>query len=362
MERRYFFYLFSVNQITNIGMFVPVFLVRHRFQGSITGILTAVLVGTLLVAAYLKLSERLPLLTLPELLDRYMPSWAAWGSKLLMLVIFYWVGLITLMTFDKVASLFLNPGVSEYAILTLYLLLVLTAAQIPSKSILMGLEVLLIINVPLLAGFCYKLFTDVHIEPDGVVDIFTHMGHMPELETVAAAAFVFSGYANMMAFQKSFAKPVGFRHFWIVPLAGLLSLGFCFLVPVLYHGTMGIEIYSYPFTSTADSVRMELFIIERMLFIYLFIYISICLFSIIVHWHVSLTAFNSMISSVAKLRHPWSFLLPLLLYAAPAYAIVGHMSYDKIIEQSRLFMLARFFSEFVMIGVLGLMAWRRAKE
>lgn len=360
MERRYFFYLFSVNLIANIGMFVPVFLANHRFEGALMGIVCAVPIGTALVAAYLMLSQRLPMKTLPELLDLYAPPWLSTVCKLLMVAIFYWVGFTTVLAFVKLSVLYLTPGVSEYAVLTLFLLLVLYASRLSSKAILLGLEVLIVINAPLLLAFLIKLFTEPNIEPDGALDIVTHLWHMPELESVASATFVFSGYANMMAFQRVFSKPIGFRGFWGVPLAGAFALFFCFFGPILYHGTDGVGRLLYPFTATADSVRMELFIIERMLFIYLFIYISICLFSVIVHWHVSHTALISL-PLFKKLGKPWGALLPAGLFAAAAYAVIGRMTYTTILQQSRLFMIIRFFAEFLMLGILGYLAWRRSK-
>lgn len=74
-----------------------------------------------------------------------------------------------------------------------------------------------------------------------------------------------------------------------------------FLVPIGYFGTVAIDRHVYTWFSTADSIRMEYFIIERMLFIFYFAYLSLSLVSVIVHWHGGLELFKGAISSVKKI-------------------------------------------------------------
>lgn len=361
MERRYFFYLIAINLVVNIGMFVPAILLRHRFGGAVMSILVAVVVGTLLAACYLSLSEKLPLLTYPELLDRFAPKWMAWSCKTLMILIWYWVGLITLLTFVKLTHRLFVPTTSEYVVISVFLLLVVWASQLSSRTILLALEALLALNAPLMAGFLFKLVTEPNIEPDGVLDVITYLWHMPELESVASATFVFSGYANMTAFQKVFRRPVGMKTLWLLPAAGLFSLVIGFFSPILFHGTYGVMNYTFPFTATADSIRMELFVVERMLFIFLFIYVSISLFSIIVHWHVAFTALRNMAGSFRFLKPRAASWLTAVIFPAVSIYVLSRSTDRSIVQMSTLFMICRFLLEMVLVGTLWYMS-RRAKS
>lgn len=358
MEKRYFYYLFSINQVSNIALFVPSILYISRFEGAVTSMLLAVLAGTLLAGLYLHLSEMLPQETLPELMKSYLPGWASAGLRFAMVLIWYWVGLIALLFFVKITHRFFDPDASEYLILTAYLMLIIGVARLPSRSILLGLEVLIVINVPLLVGFLGKLLTQKQVNWDGPMDIVTHAFHMPELDALAAATFVFSGYANMVVFQKAFAEPVGFKFFWYVPMAGTASLLLGFFIPILYHGTEAVGSFNFPWIATADSVRMEFFIVERMVFVFLFIYISISLLSIIVHWHVALESAYSFLTAAARGWRKWRPQLVYLAFAAVAYGLVGRVSEKSLMEQSQYFMIVRFLGEILLVAVLGYMVKR----
>lgn len=363
MERRYFFYLMSINQIANVGMFVPAILYSHRFNGAFMSLLLAVPLGSLLVALYIRFITRLPKASFPELLEEYAPPWMEWFSKITMIVIWYWVGLVALLSFVKLTHRFLDPETSEYVILTVFLVLVLYASQIRTRSILLGLEILIAINLPLLAAFLLKLFTEKATEWDSAIEPMTYLWHMPELDSLAAATFVFSGYANLTIYQKELhPDALSFKRFWLVPLAGFLSLFIGYFAPFMYHGTYGIMNYPYVWLATADSMRMELFVIERMIFIFLFIYISISMVSIIVHWHISHTVTVNVFSRVKMLKRAWIPRLPAIGFAGIAYALIGRLTEESLLEFSRWFMVTRLFTEFLLIAFVWYMARRRGKH
>jgi hypothetical protein len=367
MEKRYFYYLFAINQIANIGMFVPAILYETRHGGAVNSMLLAVLLGTALMGGYLYLSARLPLATLPEQLDMYAPRWIKVPCMLLIIGMWYWIGLIALLSFVKITQRFISPGSPEYIILTVYLVVVWLAARISSRSILLGLEILLFINVPVFFFFITKALLSTYINWTGAVEMATYLHHLPTYKGVSSASFVFSGYANMVVFQKVFAKPVDFKHFWILPLWGFSSLLIGYFMPILFHGTAAIEQYKFPWISTADSVRMELFVVERMLFVFLFVYISISLVSIMVHWHVSHITLSHMTTRLdkrlkrGKSKIPWMAIAEGVLFSGGAYVLLPRINIEGIIHQSGLFMVTRFTAEIVLLAIIADMVRRRRK-
>ncbi|MEK3760904.1 hypothetical protein MKZ07_21080 [Paenibacillus sp. FSL P4-0338] len=95
-------------------------------------------------------------------------------------------------------------------------------------------------------------------------------------------------------------------------------LALTFYVPIGYHGTVGIERHVYTWFTTADSIRIEAFLIERMLYIFYFAYITLSLVSAIIQWHVGKELLLSLLPSTARApkKKLWQEIIILALFAA----------------------------------------------
>ena len=78
-------------------------------------------------------------------------------------------------------------------------------------------------------------------------------------------------------------------------MLALFNLGTTFLLPIGFHGTVGVGNFTYPWVSTADSMRMEFGFVERVIFIFLPLYAFIALSQVIVVWHVGMHFFLSLL-------------------------------------------------------------------
>lgn len=129
-------------------------------------------------------------------------------------------------------------------------------------------------------------------------------------------------------------------------------------VPIGYHGTVGIERHVYTWFTTADSIRIEAFLIERMLYIFYFAYITLSLVSAIIQWHVGKELLLSLLPSTAKkpkkkLRQE---IVILVLFAAGAFALMRMDQYD--LNMLGVFLLhIRWYGELLLILLLFWCYW-----
>lgn len=294
VENKYFYYLLALNALINIINFVPRILIVNRFHGAIMSILISVVVGSCVLYGVTKLYSRFPGEGLPEILQTIRFPLVAKSILFTFGCFWFSAGAITLVSFVDITNRYIIPDLSPTWILSGFLIIVCLSSRLNTNSILYGLEMLVLLNIPVILYFLVKTLISRSFSWDAVMQVGTYLFEKPNLESVAAATFIFSGYTNLSIFNRVFGK-IRLRHFWIVAVFGLSVLLTTFFIPIGYHGTQGVENHFYPWFSTADSIRIELFIIERSLYFFYFIYITLALVSSITHWHVSLQLFQGML-------------------------------------------------------------------
>ncbi|WP_019635972.1 hypothetical protein [Paenibacillus fonticola] len=287
VNERYFYYLFTIQALINIVNFVPRVLIDNRFEGALMSILVSVVLGTTLLIIFTKIISHFPGEGLPEIIHDTLPRFV--GLPLLCIFAFLWYesGAITLVSFVDITLRFITPDVSPVFAIIGFLLLVTMCSRLKTESILYALETTLIINCPLVAYMLIKALINPHFSWDAVMQIITHLWTIPKYNSIAGASFIFTGYVNLAIFNRAF-KSLKLRHLWMIPLSGLMVLLVTLLVPIGYHGTIGVEQQVYTWFSTADAIRSEFFIVERVLFIFYFSYLAMSLVSVVVHWHIAL--------------------------------------------------------------------------
>jgi hypothetical protein len=218
---------------------------------------------------------------------------------------------------------------------------------------LYGLEIILFVTLPLIVYGIVKALVNPEFNWDSVLQITTYIWHKPDLMSLSAATFSFSGYINLAIFNRVF-HGLKLKHVWILGVEGLLVLLLTFLVPIGYFGTVSIERHVYTWFSTADSIRIKSFIIERMLFIFYFSYMTLSLVSVIVHWHVGLELFKSAISS-AKKQSPkveqWKEWFILCLFSGVVLSLIWLDQY-QLNMMGAWFLQIRWFGEMFLIALL----------
>lgn len=298
-KNRYFYCLFLMNSLINIINFTPRELIDARFDGAQSSVLVAVIIGPLFIYLFTKVIRKFPGQGLPEILGASLPKLLASPLILIYAVLWYMAGAMILLSFVDITLRYISPDTGPYAVMLGFLTVVCLCSRIDSQSLLYGLEVSLGITLPLFLYTTVKAVANPDFSWDAVLQVMTHAVHAPDLNSVAASTFTFSGYINLAVFNRVLHGQK-IKHLWILSAGGLLVLALTFFVPIGYHGTVGVERHVYTWFSTADSISIQAFLIERMLYIFYFASITLSLVSAIIQWHVGKELFLSLLPSTAK--------------------------------------------------------------
>lgn len=285
---RYFLYLILLNMMTNIIIFVPKLLLTERNDGAVMGVLIAIPFGLLLTILFSKLIGKVPQQGLPELLSQ------TFGKKVKILVLVgfacVWLsaGLLTLLGFLDIINRYINPEISKFYLLLPFLGAILFVIQLSSQKLMYLLELILVLNAPLIGFIIFKAFTSDYLNWNSVLEVATHVGAFPKFKSIAAATYAFSGYANILIFNRLFKEKIKTSNFVAIFFLAIFNLFTTFFIPIGIHGADGAGEYLYPWITTADSLRIIYGPIERVIFLFLMFYLSVTLLSVSIHWHVAL--------------------------------------------------------------------------
>lgn len=102
--------------------------------------------------------------------------------------------------------------------------------------------------------------------------------------------FLFLGVANLFIFNRYFTKKqtFGWKQISLITFIAGATLFTTYFIPIGFNGFEDINQLVYPWISTTDSLKMDFFVIERVLFIFLLFYLGIAFISILIHWHASM--------------------------------------------------------------------------
>lgn len=354
----YFLYLFLLNALINLVNYVPRVLIEDRFNGSIISIMIALSIGVLLLYLFCKMIAKFPQQGLPEIMSKALPGWMSRPLLFVMGCIWYMSSVLTLVGFVDITVRYISPDVSPYIVLVGFLVVVGLCARLDSESILYALEIVLYMTVPLIVYMVWRVFSSPHFEWDAVMQIITYVWQMPRYETIAGATFIFSGYVNMVIFNRVFKK-VKIRHLWLFCIIGLFTLIISMFAPIGFLGADGAGEHVYPAFSTIDSLRIRYFIVERMIYVFYVVYLSLSLMNTIIHWHVSkellLGSFHKKaISSSAHLSQQKSKLEWWILgvFSALVYVCAWILDQFTLNQMAQMFLNMRLVGEIVLLGLM----------
>ncbi|MFE8700513.1 GerAB/ArcD/ProY family transporter [Cytobacillus sp. FJAT-54145] len=295
-KSRYFYYLIFLNMLANIIVFVPRILIDNRKDGAVMAILIAIPIGLLMAYLFAKFMSKVPRKDVKEILDEAKVSkWISRPLLIYLIIIWFSAGIIALLAFTDITKRFINPDIDVIYIAMLFLVFVSWSSALPSKKVLYVLELILLVNLPLTSFIFFKAFVNDNLSWMNMLEAGTHIGNIPTIHSIAAATYVFTGYINLVIFNRLFSKGINLKYFWLLIPVGFGVLFTTYFLPIGYYGFDGIGEFTYPWLSTADAIRIKFFFVERVFFIFLLMYVGISLINVIVHWHVGLEMIKSLL-------------------------------------------------------------------
>jgi len=342
---RYFLYLVLLNMIVNVIIFVPKILIDYRYEGAVMGVIIAIPIGVALNYVYCMAINKFPSQGMPEIL-------ATSKHRLFKIIHFYSIqliwfaaGLITLVGFIDILARFVNPEMPKLALLVIYLAAIFLIIQMPTQRVMYFLEIVLFLNIPLIGFIIFQALTNKFLSWDSMLEVGTHIFASPSLKSIAAATYCFSGYANLIIFNRVIKGKLKIWNFITILFLGIFNLFTTFFIPIGFHGSDGAQQYLYPWISTADSLRLTYSPIERVIFLFLMFYMSITLISISVHWHVSFELIKATFKGKFSKKKNWIviatytvcsvaaviYLNTVLLNKITVYWLVFHLGFEILV-------------------------------
>lgn len=350
--------------LINTIFFVPRILLSQRFEGGIMAMILAVLIGSALALTFTKALSQFPGQGLPEILTAFMPSAIRIPILLFLGIMWGVAGSIIIITFSVITNRFLSPETSPEFLLICFCGICCWASTRKSSAIISVTEIVILLNLPIVAFIMYKAYTQKYFEWDAVKVMSDYTFKMPSWTLLSAATYPFTGYINFSLYNRYFKK-LKVAHQWLIPIVGAAVLFTSIIVPIGVLGVTGVGDYLYTWISTADTLRMQYGFIERVVFLFLFIYIGFSLLFVTITWNIGiqliLECLPKRLKKVKRGRTALPWIVAFIIAAVTYWA--GIVSNDKgMIGSVKVWLSIRFDSEILFVLLMVWMAWKRHRE
>ncbi|WP_168122807.1 GerAB/ArcD/ProY family transporter [Paenibacillus sp. HB172176] len=362
---RYVLYNVLLISIMNIMLFVPFILIKERFSGAVSSILIAPFIGTALIYMYTSAMQRFPGKGLPEILKEFCPKWIVAGLMMFYAVMWWFSAAIVIVAYAILINRFFNPDANITTILVMLLVVCAYAASRSTLTVMFSIEISLVLNAPLVLFMLFKMFSSRRLNFDAMHIVANYAKVMPTIASLAAATFIFTGYINLSLYNRLFPPQFVFKLRWVYPVIGFMILLSSFFVPIGFHGTAAVDRYIYIWPITADSLMMHYGFIERVLFLFLIIFLNMSLTYTMSGWH---QAMEFVKSSIMPQKKPVvdSRETPLSNYIIIVVFALATLLYDHWINEklnliiTQYWLILRMFTEILTVLAIFIYSRRRS--
>jgi hypothetical protein len=336
MKNRYFcFYILSVLIINTLTYFPYIFL--HNWnQGFPFAIFAGFLIVSIISIILLKVYNRFEGKCLIEINQQLFGKKIGDFFSLLFIIVCFSEGYLLFISTIVISRKIVLPTTSPYLISLAVLLVVGCCLLNTEKTILIIISFFTFIIFMVYPGIIAITFREIDLRlMEGVI---RHSLKIPSLELVAFGAFFFAGIENLalynVAFKKNKIKNALLIYIFIgIPLAFLTVL-----MPIGIWGDVAVKTLNLPTLITNDVIGVDLFVIERGLFIVFPIYFVISLIGVINYMYVSFGLLKKMITK-PKYFKPTAVALFILLF----FLSKNSESIDSLMGYARIWCVGWFF-------------------
>lgn len=362
---RFYYYLILINMVANIIASVPAILLHYHKDGSVSSMILGAIAGVILITIYTRFFISFPGMTLPELLQKTTSKWFYLPFVFSLAVLWFTAGLITLTTFTFLLIRYLSPEMPIIQICLTIILAVIFGCVMKTERVFYTIEVLILITCPLIFFIFFKAYSAQSLNWDFVKEAALYINQIPNYHSFSACFFLFLGAANLFVFNRFFTKKqtFGLKQIVILVFISIATLFTTYFIPIGFNGFENIDQLVYPWITTTDSLRMDFFVVERVLFIFLLFYLGIAFLSILIHWHAAME-FLKFVFNLEKIKYKGKIVGTLL--PIPIFIVISLVIVRKVNEY-QLFLYTRYFYNilvfiFPLMVVLFMFIKRRMKN
>ncbi|ARD47854.1 GerAB/ArcD/ProY family transporter [Sporosarcina sp. P33] len=351
---RFVYFLLLSNMAANLIAAGPRILFSKSEDGAIVAIIMGLFFGVFMNWALITSLKAFPGKSLPEILTQYVSGWIKVPVLLFLGGIWYTAGFQTLITYIDILLRFLTPEMSVYTVISMFVIVISYSLIMQSRNVLYMLELVFILFFPVAVYYVVKIYFAEQMNWDYVVLAMTYIDNPPSYLVFSTTAFYFVGAFDIIIFNSLLKKRMkfGIKQALIVFSLGTFTVFTSYFIPIGVLGFDDIENILYPWILTSDSIRMKYGVIERVVFIFLILFLAVAFLNIILHWHVAYKLFESVFGMEklsAGIRKYSSMAAVIIVFWTAAFFITLKVTdYD-------LFLYSQYFFQLIPIVFVGLM-------
>jgi len=359
---RFYYYLILINMIANIISAVPTILLYYREDGAVSALIVGAMLGLVIVVIYTKFFNAFPGMTFPELLVKTMPKWFYYPLLCFMAIMWFVAGASTLITYTFLLIRYLTPDIPIILLGLTLIVSIIFGCFMKTDRVLYTIEIIFLINFPIIIFIIIKAYTSKSLNWDFIKAAMLHVVEMPNMNVITACIFLSLGVVNLVIFNRFFTQKqnFGLKQIMVVAFISIATIFTTYFIPIGFHGLKSIEEMIYPWVATSDSMRMKFFLIERLVYVFLLLYLSMAFLSILIHWHVAVELFK-FVFRLEKIKYkdiPIGYLIIILFFTAASLFLIVTLTEYQLFQYSKYFFNLTAVNFFGMIFLLFYIARR----
>lgn len=337
--------------LINTIIFVPQILIANQRNGLVLGLVISTVLSSIMTFLFVKALQRFKDQTLTHILLAHVPKWISIVLIVYLGYMWFIAGGIVLISFTNLVKRYILPDMPNQTLLAAMLIAVFWCASQRTRTIMYLLEIVLITNIPFILLILYKSVMTDYMNWYTVWNVVSdYFDKLPNAKVISAATYLFTGYINMAVFNKESEGKFRPRLLGLIPLVGLFTLMTTVLIPIGYHGSEGAAQYVNVWVSTADSIRIEFGIVERVIYVFLLLYLNLSLLFATVTWHVGSRIIGDISKKNWKVRG-FELKVPAVLLTFALFTYFGSLLADekRLMTFATQWLQLRFWSEAALV-------------
>jgi hypothetical protein len=292
MKYRFFYLLVISDIITNFILYTPYVLVNQVYEGAFIAIVIAFCITSIKIYFYLYVFNNFKNMTLVQINETLF-------GKLLGKLLSYSYILVTLGV-----GFFMYKGLVEivknFLLITSPLLLIsvilvsihLIAFRNNDSTFLNSMAYTAVIMA---LWVCAQVILSYgQVQGDYLKGSIIHSIGIPKFTGIAAAGLFFNGVSHLSLFNPLFKKICYKKTIFIIGLVGFFTALSAVYIPLSIWGPEAARKLSFIWVSTADTMSIDLFIIERTLFLMLPLFFLLALSNSLIYSYTSYSLFRKL--------------------------------------------------------------------
>lgn len=281
-----FFYLLVVNDIlSNFTLFCPYILISQAYDGALAAIIAAFLISVIRLYFYLYTFNYFKKKALVEinriLFGKFLGNILSYTYIFLGLAIsfFMYKGLVEIV---KNFMLITSP------LLLISVIIVIVPAITLRNTNSTFLQSMAFTTVLMIIGIAAEVALSTgKINPDFLKGSVMHSISLPKFSGITAAAAFFSGAYHLSLFNPEFKKISYKKILLLVAIVGFFTAFVAVYIPMGIWGPEAAKKLMFPWVTTTDTISIDLFIIERALFLMMPLFFLLALSNALIYSFVS---------------------------------------------------------------------------